>query len=138
MKHYIVRILAVGFIFGALFSSTISMANAEEKISFSELQRWAVLWGPTIGEILTTVTIGFLVLVALWLRIFPWIIGFFFKRLDIEDFNKGAFGDSVQGLEVLVGESLNRLETEGGRQRVHLHRSTLYQTLSSGLSPRKL
>ncbi len=120
MKHNIVRILAVGLILGTLFSSTISMASAEEKISLSELQHWAVLWGQTIGEILTMVAIGFLVLVALWLRIFPWIIGFFFKRLDIEDFNKGAVGDSVQGLEALVEESLNRLETEGGRQRVHL------------------
>ncbi len=94
-----------------------------EKISLSELRSWVELWGQTIqaiGEILATVAIGFLVLFALWLRILPWIKGFFFKRLDIEDFNKGAVGDIAQGLEVLIEESLNRFETEGRRQRVHL------------------
>ncbi len=91
-----------------------------EKISLSELRSWVELWGQNIGGILATVAISFLVLVALWLRILPWIKGFFFKRLDIEDFNKGAVGDIAQGLEVLLEESLKRFETEGRRQRVHL------------------
>ncbi len=84
------------------------------------LQRWVELWGQTIVEILVAVAISFLVLVALWLRILPWIKGLFFKRLDIEDFNKGSVGDIAQGIEVMIEESLKRFESEGRRQRVHL------------------